>query len=52
MDASKFDNFELDEKEKEILDAMNEGRLEIQPPSKSLLLAARDNNAKRRNLPE
>lgn len=42
MDVSKFENYSLDEEEKEILDAMNEGRLEIHPPSEKLLLAARD----------
>ena len=42
MDISKFENYDLDEEEKEILDAMNEGRLEIHPPSEEILLAARE----------
>ena len=50
MDVSKFDNYQLDEEEKEILDAMNEGRIEIHPPSEKLLQAARDTLRKDKNI--
>jgi predicted DNA binding CopG/RHH family protein len=50
MDVSKFENFEMDEEEKVILDGMNEGHLEIQPPSESLLLAARETLRKDKNI--
>lgn len=50
MDVDKFDNYELDEEEKEILDAMNEGRLELLPPSEKLLLAAQETLRKDKNI--
>lgn len=42
MDPTKFNNLVLDEEEQEILTALNEGSIEIEPVSNEILSAAKD----------
>jgi len=42
MDTTKFNNLVLDDEEQEIFAAMNDGTIEIEPPSDELLSAAKD----------
>lgn len=42
MDEKKFENLVLDEEEQEILDALHEGRIKVEPPSEMILLAAKE----------
>lgn len=41
MDEKKFENLVLDEEEQELLDALHEGRIKVEPPSEKILLAAK-----------
>lgn len=50
MDINKFESYDLDAEEKEIFDAMNDGRLEVNPPNENILIAARETLRKDRNI--
>jgi predicted DNA binding CopG/RHH family protein len=50
MDDTKFNAIQFDEEELEILDAYNSGKIETEPVSERLLMAAKETQRKTKNI--